>query len=38
MKNLTGYLLYEPADAAKNNGFIELFQEESRKLNIQFYH
>lgn len=35
MKNLTGYLLYEPADAAKNNGFIELFQEESRKLNIQ---
>lgn len=34
MRTLKGYLLYEPHDAKKNLGFIELFMEESKRKGI----
>lgn len=34
MRILKGYLLYEPHDAIKNTGFIELFMEESKRKGI----
>ena len=34
MRTLKGYLLYEPHDAIKNTGFIELFMEESKRKGV----
>lgn len=34
MRILKGYLLYEPHDAIKNTGFIELFMEESKRKGV----
>ena len=34
MRTLKGYLLYEPHDAQKNTGFIELFMEESKRKGV----